>query len=98
MTALAEANRAAAPVDDRRDRRGYHRKGGCPSHRPHACAVPVIGSRPKPATGAPAEARSLPVLLAELAELGREAWRISERERLVRAEIGALRQAEENTP
>jgi hypothetical protein len=96
MTAIAEANRAAAPVGDRRDRRGQHRKGSGPSHRPQACAVPVNGSRPKSATSAPAEVRSLPVLLAELVELGREAWRISERERLVRAEIEALRQIEEN--
>ena len=41
-------------------------------------------------------ARTLPILLAELVELGREAWRISERERVVRAEIKALYEAEEN--
>ncbi|MBV9140969.1 MAG: hypothetical protein JO115_08615 [Pseudonocardiales bacterium] len=38
----------------------------------------------------------MPVLLAELVELGREAWRISERERAVRAEIEALREIEES--
>jgi hypothetical protein len=42
--------------------------------------------------------RPLPILLAELVELGREAWRISERERAVRAEIEALREIEENAP
>jgi hypothetical protein len=46
-------------------------------------------------TSAPA-ASLLPVLLAELLELGREAWRITERERAVRAQIEALREAEEN--
>jgi hypothetical protein len=40
--------------------------------------------------------RTLAVLLAELVELGRDAWRISERERVVRAEIKALYEAEEN--
>ena len=44
----------------------------------------------------PSPARPLPVLLAELVELGREAWRISERERAVRAEIDTLREIEEN--
>lgn len=42
-----------------------------------------------------APVRSVPTLLAELVELGREAWRISERERAVRAEIEALREIEE---
>lgn len=41
-------------------------------------------------------AESISVLLDELVELGREAWRISERERAVRAEIDALREVEEN--
>jgi hypothetical protein len=45
---------------------------------------------------ASAPAPSLPMLLAELVALGREAWRISERERAVRAKIEALRKAEEN--
>jgi hypothetical protein len=43
-----------------------------------------------------APAPSLPVLLAELVELGREAWRISERERAIRAEIENLKEAREN--
>jgi hypothetical protein len=42
-----------------------------------------------------APVRSVPTLLAELVELGREAWRISERERAIRAEIEALREIEE---
>jgi len=45
---------------------------------------------------APTPARTLDLLLAELVELGRNAWRISERERAVRAEINALYEAEEN--
>jgi hypothetical protein len=45
---------------------------------------------------APAPAPSLPVLLAELVELGREAWRISERERAIRAEIESLKETREN--
>jgi len=36
------------------------------------------------------------VLFAEMVELGREAWRIRERERAVRAEIEALREIEES--
>ena len=54
----------------------------------------VNRSRVEPVS--PAPARSLPTLLAELVELGREAWRISERERAIRAEIEALREIEEN--
>jgi hypothetical protein len=38
------------------------------------------------------------MLRAELLELGREAWRISERERAIRAEIEALREIEEKAP
>lgn len=45
---------------------------------------------------ATARAPSLPMLLAELVALGREAWRVSERERAVRAEIESLREAEES--
>ncbi|HEX4100959.1 MAG: hypothetical protein WAN20_10705 [Pseudonocardiaceae bacterium] len=41
-------------------------------------------------------ALSLPVLLAELVELGREAWRINERERAVRAQIEGMRETYEN--
>jgi hypothetical protein len=40
----------------------------------------------------------MPVLFAELVELGREAWRIDQRERAVRAEIDALQEIEENAP
>jgi hypothetical protein len=36
---------------------------------------------------------ALPVLLTELLALSREAWRISERERAVRVEIEASREA-----
>lgn len=49
-----------------------------------------------PTTIAPVLARSLSILRAELVELGREAWRISERERTVRAEIEALQKIVEN--
>jgi hypothetical protein len=57
---------------------------------PHETASPLRpDTRPTPAP-------SLPTLLAELVELGREAWRISERERAVRAEIETLREIEEN--
>jgi len=49
-----------------------------------------------PATTALRPPRSLPTLLAELVELGREAWRIAERERAVRAEINALYELEKN--
>ncbi|MGH3897038.1 MAG: hypothetical protein ACRDTA_02055 [Pseudonocardiaceae bacterium] len=41
-------------------------------------------------------ARSLSILRTELVELGREAWRISERERAVRAEIETLQKIGEN--
>jgi hypothetical protein len=41
-----------------------------------------------------APVRSVPTLLAELVELGREAWRISERERAIRAQIEAMREVE----
>jgi hypothetical protein len=57
--------------------------------------VSVNCSRLDPAMTVSAPVRSVPTLLAELVELGREAWRISERERAVRAEIEALREAEE---
>ncbi|MGH3773822.1 MAG: hypothetical protein ACRDRW_20930 [Pseudonocardiaceae bacterium] len=53
-------------------------------------------SRQYPAMAAPTPAPSLPTLLAELVELGREAWRISEQERAIRAAIEALRETEEN--
>jgi hypothetical protein len=35
------------------------------------------------------------MLLAELVELGREAWRINQRERAIRVQINALREIEE---
>jgi hypothetical protein len=38
------------------------------------------------------------MLLAELVELGREAWRINEQERAVRAEIEVLYEIAENDP
>lgn len=41
-------------------------------------------------------ALSLPVLLAELVELGREAWRINERERAVRAQTEGMRETQDN--
>ena len=50
-----------------------------------------------PAMSALAPTRSVPMLRAELLELGREAWRISERERAIRAEIDALLEIEEKT-
>ena len=53
-------------------------------------------NRSRVESSSPAPARSLPMLLAELVELGREAWRISERERAVRTEIETLREIEEN--
>ena len=43
-----------------------------------------------------APAHSIPMLLADLVELGRESWRITERERAIRAQIEALRELEEN--
>jgi hypothetical protein len=45
---------------------------------------------------APAPALLVSMLLAELVELGREAWWISERERTVRAQIKALQDIEGN--
>lgn len=53
-------------------------------------------SRLNPTTIAPVLARSLSILRTELVELGREAWRISERERAVRAEIETLQKIGEN--
>lgn len=59
--------------------------------------MPVHCSRLDPAITVPAPVRSVSMLLTELVELGREAWRISERERAVRAEIEALREIEESS-
>src|SRR5918997_3713956 len=52
-------------------------------------------SRLDRAMTAPAPAPSVPMLLAKLVELGREAWRIHEQERAVRAKIQALQEIEE---
>jgi hypothetical protein len=57
--------------------------------------VPLTDSRQNSATSAPAGARSLSELLDEL---GREAWRIRQRERAARAEIEASRAIEETHP
>ena len=61
---------------------------------PEAQTRVVRHGAPTMSTLAPAP--SLPVLLAELVELGREAWRISERERAIRAEIESLKEIGEN--
>lgn len=50
----------------------------------------------KPVTSAPTQTPPLPMLLAELVELGRQAWRISERERAIRTQIKTLYAIEEN--
>ncbi len=97
MTAIAAAaSPAMSPPSDRQDRREHHRKPSCLSHRRQQQDVPLSGSRRNSATSAPAGARSSSELLDELVELGREAWRIYQRERAVRAEIEALREIEEN--
>src|SRR5947209_7519821 len=93
MADIAEATRAAGLLaGDVRDRPVHRREGGCRGRRPQTCAVPVQGSGFDSARSAPTPARSMPMLLAELVELGREAWRITERERAVRAELEALRE------
>lgn len=65
-----------------------------PTTRHVAKAEPsrIEQDRSIPPAASPREA-----LLAELVELGREAWRISERERAIRAKINILREIEENT-
>jgi hypothetical protein len=68
----------------------------CPRHRRQHRDVPLKGFGQTVAASAPAGDRSLSVLFAEMVELGREAWRIRERERAVRAEIEALREIEES--
>lgn len=98
MTAITAASPAMSAAGGRQDRRKRRRKPHCPSHRRQQREVPLTGSRQNLATSAHAEARSLPELLAELVELGREAWRIDQRERAVRAEIKALREIEESQP
>jgi hypothetical protein len=98
MAAITVASPAMSAAGGRQDRSEHRRKPRCPSHRRQQRNVPMTGSRQNLATSAPAEARSLPDLLNELVELGREAWRIDQRERAVRAEIKALREIEENPP
>ena len=98
MTAIADASPAVSRAGGDRDRREQHRPPRCPSRRGQLEAVPLTGSRQNPARSAAAEVRSLPELLDELVELGREAWRIHQRERAVRAEIDALQEIEDNAP
>ena len=81
-----------------RDCREHRRNGSRPGRRSQNSARLVNCSRWDSATSASTAVGPLPILLAELVELGREAWRISERERAVRAEIEALREIEENAP
>jgi hypothetical protein len=98
MNDIAKATQAiTVPAGGRRGRR-THRNGSCPGRRSQQRAVPVAGSPLHSAMSAPAPAPSLPTLLAALVELGREAWRVSELERAVRAEIQALREIEEKAP
>jgi hypothetical protein len=66
--------------------RSYHRRR----------TVLVNRSRLDSAMTVSAPAYSIPMLLAELVELGRESWRITEQERAIRAQIEALRELEEN--
>jgi hypothetical protein len=94
MTTIAAASPAVSRAGGGQD----HREQSCPSRRGQQRAVPLTGSRQNSARSAPAEARSMPVLFAELVELGREAWRIDQRARAVRAEIDALQEIEENAP
>ena len=99
MAAITEATRAAAsPVGGLRDCREHRRNGSRLGRRPQNRARSVNCSRLDSAMSNSTAVRPLPILLAELVELGREAWRISERERAVRAEIEALREIEENAP
>ena len=95
MTAIAAASPAVSPAGGRQGRREHRRKPRCPSRRCQQRDV-APGSRRNLATSAPTTARSLLELLDELVELGREAWRIDQREQAVRAEIEALRAIEEN--
>jgi hypothetical protein len=98
MTAIAVASPAVSRAGGGQDRREHRRKPSCPSRPRQQRDVSLTGSRQNSAVSVPAAARSLPVLFAELVELGREAWRIHQRERAVRAEIEALREIEENAP
>src|SRR5947209_20307174 len=65
--------------------RSYHRRR----------TVLVNRSRLDSAMTVSAPAHSIPMLLADLVELGRESWRITERERAIRAQIEALREIDE---
>ncbi len=98
MTVITTASRAVSSVSDRQDRCEHRCKPRGPRQRRLERDVPLTDSRHDSATSAPAAGRSLPELLDELVELGREAWRICLRERAVRAEIEALREIEENPP
>ena len=98
MTAIAEASPAVSHAGGGQDRREHHHTSRCPCRRGQLEAVPLTGSGQDPARSVSAEVRSLPELLDELVELGREAWRIHQRERAVRAEIEALQEIEDNAP
>jgi hypothetical protein len=98
MAAIAAASPAVFAADGRHGRREQHRKPRSPSPRGQQGNVPLTGSGQTSATSAPTGVRSMPELFDELVELGREAWRIHQRERAVRAEIEALREIEENPP
>ena len=98
MTAIAEANSAVSPAGGHQGCGEHRRKPRCSGHRDQDSTVPLTDSRQNLAPSTPAGARSLPELLDELVELGREAWRLRQRERTVRAEIEALRAIEENPP
>jgi hypothetical protein len=98
MTAIAEANLAVSPAGGRQHCGEHRRKPRCPGHRNQQSTVPLTRSRQNATPSTPAGTRSLPELLDELVELGREAWRLRQRERAVRAEIEALRAIEENPP
>jgi hypothetical protein len=60
------------------------------------CTRPMNRLPRDPVTNAPTQTPPLQMLLAELVELGRQAWWISERERAIRAQIDTLRAMEEN--
>jgi hypothetical protein len=98
MTVITTASPAVSSVSDRQDRCEQRRKSRGPRQRRLQRDVPLTGSRHDLAPSAPVAGRSLPELLDELVELGREVWRIRLRERAVRAEIEALREIEENPP
>jgi hypothetical protein len=71
--------------------------GLTPPRSPHPRRTrPVNRPRRDPATNAPTQTPPLQMLLAELVELGRQAWQISEQERALRAQIDTLRAMEEN--